>query len=59
MKQPNLKALRARYGLTVRQAARLCGISTSTWWLTESGQNALRPETIEKITNALRGYKKG
>lgn len=59
MKQLNLKALRTKAGLSIREAAKLAGISTATWWLTEAGRNVLRPETIEKITNALKAINKG
>jgi len=59
MNAKQLKALRAKHNLSIRQAAALCGIATVTWWLTEKGRNVMRPETIEKITNAIKAYKQG
>lgn len=59
MNAKQLKALRTRHNLSIRQAAVLCGIAPVTWWLTEKGRNELRPETIEKITNAIKANKQG
>lgn len=59
MTPKQLKALRTKHKLSIRQAAALCGIAPVTWWLTEKGRNVLRPETSEKITNALKAYKQG
>lgn len=48
---------RARYNLSQKEAAKLCGISTKTLLMIESGKYVTKPVTARKIEIKLEEYK--
>jgi transcriptional regulator with XRE-family HTH domain len=50
---PNLKRIRNEYPLTVRELARMSGVSFDTITKVENGHREARPSTIRKLARAL------
>jgi transcriptional regulator with XRE-family HTH domain len=50
---PNLKRIRNEYPLTVRELAKMSGVSYDTITKVENGHREARPSTIRKLARAL------